>query len=353
MLKRGRTGSFPVSPMVRSSTPLRLALVALVLVACEELPTGPPSGSPPAVRGMTLVSWTRAGYAEASALRAIEEIARLGATHVALVPTGYQRGASASTVEVDPVRTPSLASVESAIGFARARGLQVVVKPHVDLEDGRWRGDIAPADPAAWFESYEDFLVPWADLAQRTGASTFVVGTELAGTIEHEDAWKRIIAAVRARFTGSLLYAASWDEVDRVGFWSCLDGVGVDVYVPVTIRLDPGRLEILARWQPWLARLRRLHQRTGRPVFFTEIGYRSVDGAGMRPYDFQRRGKEDEIEQADLYWAALAATVDQDWIGGVLWWNWRADGAGGPGDADYTIRGKLAAEELAATWSGL
>jgi hypothetical protein len=358
MLRRGGTDVPPRFVMVdlrvhRFSGPCeRTILTALLIVVpgCESLPTGPAEGLPPAMRGITLVDWTAGGYAEPSAATAIASIRATGASQIAIIVTGYQSHAASSQVRADPARSPTPSSVRAAIDAAGRQGLGVVLKPHVDLEDGRWRGSIAPDDPARWFESYQQFLLPWADLAQAGGVETFVVGTELAGTLAHAEAWGQVIARVRKRFDGRILYAASWDEADRVPFWPDLDGVGVDVYVPVAARENPGRLEILARWQPWLARLERLHARARRPIYFTEIGYRSIDGAGMRPYDFQRRAPEDEAEQADLVWAALQAVAGKSWIKGVLWWDWRADGGGGPGDGDYTISGKLAAAELAAAW---
>ena len=131
-----------------------------------------------------------------------------------------------------------------------------------------------------------------------------------------------------------------------------MDGVGVDFYAPVAARPDPGRLEALAGWQPWLDRLRLLHRQAGRPILLTEIGYRSIAGAGMRPYQAGTGGAPDVREQADLYWAALEACGNTPWLEGMYWWDWPADGSGGPTNTDYTPRDKPAARELAACWGG-
>ena len=220
----------------------------------------------------------------------------------------------------------------------------------MDVDDGSWRGRIVPADPKAWFDSYQRFLAPWAELAETEGAAQFFVGTELAGTLRSEAFWRATIQKVRASYRGEVLYAASWDEAQLVPFWGALDLVGVDFYFPVASRRDPGRLEILAGWQPWIDRLDLLHHQTGRRILLTEIGYRSVDGACMHPYDSIAGGRLDVREQADLYWAALQAAAGQDWIAGMYWWDWPADGTGGPANSDYTPNGKPAARELAAAW---
>ena len=116
-------------------------------------------------------------------------------------------------------------------------------------------------------------------------------------------------------------------------FWKSMDLVGVDFYFPVAERRDPGRVEILALWPRWLDRLEHLHRQTGRDILLTEIGYRSVDGAGLNPYVFDGDASVDLEEQGDLYWAALQAVSDKPWITGLFWWNWLADGTG-----DKTIR---------------
>ena len=134
----------------------------------------------------------------------------------------------------------------------------------------------------------------------------------MGGTIEYETHWRRLIDRCRQHFDGPLTYAASWDEADRVEFWDAIDVVGVDAYFPITERADADRSDMLAGWQPWLQHLEALHQSSGRQVLLTEIGYRSIDGAGMHPYRFGDTGPYDPTEQADLYWAALEATGDVD-----------------------------------------
>lgn len=302
------------------------------------------------VRGITLADWTPDGYALPAALSAIEDIAAVGANSVVIVVTAYQAGESASEVLADPRRTPTETSVELAVGRARTAGLRVIIKPHVDLDTGEWRGKISPNDPGAWFESYRAFIDPWAEFAQAQGVSQFVVGTELAGTISYEADWRSLIDGLRSRFSGQLVYAASWDEARLVPFWDALDRVGVDFYAPVTTRRDPGRLEILVGWQHWLERLHLLYKQTNRPIVLTEIGYRSVDGAGLNPFEFGSFSPPDPGEQADLYWAAMQAVGDKSWIEGLYWWNWLADGTGGMGNTDFTPKGKPAQGELSSAW---
>ncbi|MBI1799643.1 MAG: hypothetical protein HYR73_08135 [Candidatus Eisenbacteria bacterium] len=327
-----------------------LLLAAMLACGCERLPTRPAVVSANQVHGVTLVDWTAGGYASASSTNAIDALAQIHANSMAIVITAYQTDRGANEVRSDGPRTPSRAAVRQAIARAQALGLDVALKLHIDLDDGSWRGFIAPTDPVAWFASYQRFMLPWATFAETTGVREFVIGTELASTLGEAERWRETIRMARSAFPGELLYAASWDEAARVPFWRDLDGVGIDFYFPVAKRADPGRFEVLAAWQPILDRLNVLHRQTGKNILLTEIGYRSVAGAGMQPYQGGTSGTLDLAEQGDLYWAALQATADKSWIRGMYWWNWPADGSGGPLNTDYTPRGKTASQELAAAW---
>ena len=326
-------------------------LLALSSMGCEHLPTAPAKSPSGRVRGVTLVDWTRDGYSTAASDSSIAALAATGANTLVLVVTAYQTDPFADSLHVGDPRTPSAGAIRHALASASGRGLSVVIKPHVDLDDGTWRGRIAPLHPPEWFASYQRFILPLAALAESLSAPQFVVGTELAGTLGSRELWHETIARVRTVFSRQVVYAASWDEAGLVPFWSDVDRVGIDFYFPVATRSDPDRLDALAGWQPWLARLEILSAQAGRPILLTEIGYRSVAGAGMRPYETSG-GRLDLAEQADLYWAALEACGGERWLDGMYWWNWPASGAGGSSNTDYTPRGKPAAAELRASWGG-
>ena len=337
---------------IPKSVLLCIAILLTVFPACTDFPTSPGEDCCAPVRGITFVDWTARGYARAVADVELDALLATGANRVVVLVTAYQRDPSDDTVLVDTRRTPLPSAVQRAVERAHAAGAEVAIKLHVDLYDGSWRAFIDPADPDAWFASYGRFVTRWAARAQDWKATQLVLGTELAGTLKHEDRWRALIADARAAYAGELCYAASWDEADRVPFWDALDLVGVDFYYPVSHRPRAERLEILAAWEPWLQRLQRLGEKAGRPVLLTELGYRSVRGAGQEPYAFDDDAPLDLQEQADLYWAALTATSGHSWLRGVYWWNWPATFGGGPDDRDFTPRGKPAQEELISAWRG-
>ncbi len=251
---------------------------------------------------------------------------------------------------MDAALTPTLPAVRQCVEWAIGEGLSLTLKPHVNCDNQSWSEMIDPVNPDAWFESYRAFLLPLATLAETTGATHFIIGTELGSTLKYTRRWQETIRKVRERFSGTITYAASWDEAPRVPFWNELDVIGINFYAPVSNRKQPSREEILAGWQPWLNRLEKLHRQTGKPILFTEIGYRSMDGAGMSPHDFHTYSTIDLGEQADLYWAALQATAKISWFKGMFWWNWLASGEGGEANSDFTPSGKPAQDEIRHAW---
>jgi hypothetical protein len=323
-----------------------------VIDSCDTPFDVPPPSSTMAERGVTVGDWTPWGIAGAAGGECLDDVAEAGANVAVYIVTLRQQEATSSEIESPFPMTPEPDAFRAAAAAARDRGLEVALKLQVDVDDGTWRAHSRPANPATWFEDYGAHVAGWASTARDAGAGVFVIGTELAGTIEHEELWRALIASTRARFSGRILYAASWDEADRVPFWDAVDAVGVDAYFPVADRPDATRMEMLVAWQPWLDRLSSLSRRSERDVVLTELGYRSADGAGMDPAIFAASTVKDSAEQADLYWAALTALEDANFVRGVYWWNFRLPGADASRDTDYTPQGKPAFDVLRAAWRG-
>lgn len=341
-----------------------LAILTCIMVSlgawsgCSEDPAGPAQVRVDFRKGITLADWTVDGYDGCETPEAVMEMADIsasGATWISFIVTGYQSNLRSTTIRSDPLKTPAVASIADAV--SRWQGMHpfdpevtVLLKVHIDVDTGEWRGKIKPSDPVAWFESYKAFLMPYVVQAEFQNVKQLSVGTELAGLVEHEDLWRGLIGEVRKVFSGELVYAASWDEAPMVPFWDALDFVGVNFYAPVATRDPSSRFDLLAGWQPWLDRIRLLHKQTDKNIILTEIGYRSIDGAAQHPYDFERDAAVDMEEQADLYWAAMQAVGDKPWIEGMHWWNWLIDSTPGAEEKDFTPEGKPAQKELIDAW---
>ncbi len=130
-------------------------------------------------RGVNLTAFLPDAYGSETSQRAMLTARSTGTGIVALTPTSYMQSAASDEVFADPEKTPTDASLVAAADRARALGLDVAIKPHVDVQDGTFRGEISPADRGAWFESYGEFVDHYAELAARVDADAFVIGTEL------------------------------------------------------------------------------------------------------------------------------------------------------------------------------
>lgn len=156
----------------------------------------------------------------------LRHLATTGCNFVALVVTWYQSSYMSSKVYPlsrpfaghDPrgtfwrytyvSETPK--SVVRAIRLAHSLGMQVLLKPHVDLinSQGLWRGDIMAV--SGWWDSYSKMLLFWARIAQQEGVEMLSVSCELIGVSRDEQSWRKVIASVRNVYKGKLTAAANW-----------------------------------------------------------------------------------------------------------------------------------------------
>lgn len=308
----------------------------------------------PKVYGFNFPAWNERDYERKTTFHSLRQLRKTGAKWVALTPSWYVDGPRSSAVArwTDPEpgssKTPSDESVRTALSWARRLGLKAVLKPHVDVKTGEFRGSLSPEDEDAWFKSYEEFILHYARLAEEEDCALFVIGTELSSLsgFPQGKRWDRIIALVRDAYSGPLTYAANWDAVHLTPFWERLDYIGVDGYYAVpgtdvnTMRLG---------WAVHRAHLGLLSARWGMPVLFTEIGLSSQAGANMRPWEWKPVAEADTKVQADYLSAFLGEFASQSWFAGLLYWAWEIDPkAGGAGDRSMTVQGKPAAGVLKA-----
>ena len=111
------------------------------------------------------------GYATNSATQAIGAIAGVGANWIQLVPTWNMANKTSNTI--DGTYSVTDAALLGAISGAHAKGLKVLLKPHVDPRDGTPRWQINPSDPAEWFTSYQSMITHYAAIAQQTASRNF------------------------------------------------------------------------------------------------------------------------------------------------------------------------------------
>jgi len=226
----------------------------------------------------------------------------------------------------------------------------VVLKPHLETNNRVWRAELAPTDPVAWFESYKAMMVEYARAAQTAGAEMLCIGTEMNSMIDptkvcsdgktYTEKWVEIIDAVHAVYSGKITYAATYDTVMKVGFWDKVDYIGVDAYIPSSTVNDPTVDQIVDAWvkphfNPWIRDTlyegksvveyyKALSEQYGKQVIFTEVGYKSMDGANRDPGVFGGSGVYDPQEQVDCYEALFKVMENYggQWLAGSFLWSY-------------------------------
>jgi len=347
--------------------------VALVLLAAcggggsSPSPTPAPTVTPPAggagftYNGVTHVSWWHDEYGTPAGTDSRRALAATGASWAGLLATWYMDTKSSTTIAPNPDQSNDDDVVRRAIDEIHALGLKVMLKPHVDVRDGTWRGQITPTDPGRWFLSYSDFMDHYVAIAAEKNVEMICIGTELAtmSGSAYAAQWASLIARIRSRYNGLLTYAANAvdpaDEFTSVSFWGQMDLIGGDVYTPLTDKTNPTRAELVAGWRKnrdghdMVAAYRNVQQAYGKPFVFTEIGYRSGDGANRAPWDWGTTEAADPGEQADCYEAMYEAfSQETSWMKGPFWWAWDVSPPGA-GDTGYNPRGKPA-ESVLRQW---
>lgn len=327
---------------------LLLAAGAVLRLAAAGEPEPPEAPAPPPQGwwGMAIGLYEREARArELPFPPDLEPVAALGGNAVLLPVAWEQRDVEASRIAPGP-STARDATVRRVAAEARGRGLSVALMPMVRLAQApardHWRGVIQPAAPDAWWSSYRRFVAHYAELAARSGVSLLAVGTELSSMSgpAHAPRWRQVARVARARFDGPIAYVANHDALDLRAPFEAVDVVGVSAYFPLTDDLDAPERQLRAAWRRHARRLARLGRETGKPIVLFEVGYPSVDGGAVRPWDYTTGAPIDLEEQRAAYAAFAAATVEARWLRGAFFWTWF--GPGGPHCRYYTPRGKPA-----------
>ncbi|GAC1582158.1 MAG: hypothetical protein NVS3B18_15670 [Candidatus Dormibacteria bacterium] len=236
-----------------------------------------------------------------------------------LIAVATQAGASSDNVSPGADTVTSRRLVH-AIRAARVRGMQVILKPYVDVSGGQWRGTIHPRSVARWFATYDRFILTYANLAEREHVNGLVIGTEMESLAGEADHWRALAAAARRRFGGWITYQANHDGLERISWWDAVDAISVSAYFPLSTNLDATLGDLEGGWQGPLARLRSLATRWQRPLLFGEVGYRTIRGNSSRPWDVELRGSFSVNAQLIAYRAALAVWEHEPAFRGFEWW---------------------------------
>jgi len=299
----------------------------------------------------------------------IQELTKYGVDHIILIPDWFVFPDIHGT-EIKPFFkndgefpnptnwiTPTLSDTEvkEIISKAKQNNIKVVLKPHVDPIDfgmigGSSRGSLSPNNWDIWFESYTDFIIHYANIAEETGVDLLVIGTELdTATMPNNsvaprdatDRWREIITKIRQHYSGPLTYSVSIhgdnSGPSNIKFWDALDFIGVEPYFGVTEKNNATIQEMKQGFDNNLDEyVKPLYEQYGKPVILTETNCYSFNGVNRDPIAaiIQQISTQassvndlplDHQEQADYFEALFQSIESKEWITGIYWWAWYLD----------------------------
>lgn len=328
--------------------------------------------APYAIRGMTIGPIESGlhpglGYGSAAFERSLHETQRMGGNWVSLTPFGRVWDLKSSGVDptFEAPFEENYAAIARAVGQAHARGLKVMLVPHLWVESGGWRAEIDPEGDAGWErwrQSYAAYLLAWAKLAERTGVDLLSLGVELRSwvTTTRAPSFTALIREVRQVYSGPLTYAANWDDVEHTVILGELDVIGINAFFPLADQDGSDVKRLLEGGRQVAARIGELAKAWGKPVLFTEIGYTTRRDPAIKPWEWPDHMKDvqiDQAAQADAYAALIAPHIDQPWFAGCFVWRMYADPDDLSQEAEWGFnpRGKLSElvvrDAFAAHWA--
>lgn len=346
-----------MSPIARRNA----ALVTALLVSGVALanPTNYEPGVDPGV-GYNLVSWFNFGSAGASVWEnAVQSAYDAGFDEVSLSPVRFYNE-STGAIAQSSSQGAELSHIAAGIARGKSLGMRVTVNPFVEPQNfTTWRGFYDPTpgsqQSSTFWSDYQQYLVDVASVAEANGADSMTVGTELRAITRNTGnnaSWNSVINAVDGVFSGTLGYAANWDNYNHpnvaTAIWehSAIDFLGIDSYFQGLVGVgdadtsgaypDPDFIATVENaWNnkldneilPYAAARQ---GGAGLPVEFTEIGYLPYNRTSSTPQG--QSGPLDQDEQNMAFEGLMRALDGRRATGEFLAthiWQWDMPGSSG------------------------
>jgi hypothetical protein len=241
--------------------------------------------------------------------------------------------------------------------YAKARKMKVFLKPHIWFSHGTFTGDFelnSEADWQEWETNYSAYILHYAMLADSINIDMLAIGVELKSFILHRpDFWISLIDSVRQVYSGTITYAANWDNYTNVPFWDKLDLIGIDAYFPLSDQKTPDVEDLKSGWTEHFDAMHNFSLSKNKKVIFTEYGYKSIDYTAFEPWNPVNSGNVNLQAQVNAYEALFQKFWEEDWFDGGFLWKWFEDHetAGGPQNKDYTPQNKPVEDIISIQYS--
>lgn len=251
-------------------------------------------------RGTVFFQMSAGALTKNSTIAELDVVKDLGVDLVAIQFMWQQQNATSSDIRATR-DTPTNADLRYFISEAKKRSLYVLIKPLVVCGGMCQMSSVNPTDPVRWFASYKKLLLPLAQLAQDTSVEALAVGMELQMLSTNptlEPFWNDLILDVRAVYSNQLTYGSNplTNETQNIPFWTQLNSVGIDLYIPMVLNqswaapLTPTRAQMKATFDfVYNLKVRSWFnssdaRKSGVPLAILETGYPSSNRGLQQPW---------------------------------------------------------------------
>ncbi len=301
---------------------------------------------------------------------AVQDVKSLHANWLVLTPSWSVSRTSPLVFSPVPGADPLWADMLDTSNHARASSLSVALFPSVNLPSDQavwWQS--ASRDQAwwdSWFSLYAAFAAYHADLAAKSSAQALILGGDwvtpalpggqVNGTnsgvpTDAETRWENIIADVRQRFSGQVLWAVSYPGglQSTPPFAKNLDGIYLLWFAPLS-GSSVGDLKIAAG-QMLDKDIQPFQKAVGKPVILA-AAFPAADSAAVASLPAQAflqlpgrtQAQLNLQNQADDYQALMMAVNERAWLGGFVSRGYYPPAA--MQDGSDSVHGKPAENEL-------
>jgi hypothetical protein len=223
--------------------------------------------------------------------------------------------------------TPTPARLALLVAAAKAKGLQVEIRPLLDevsLKPG-WRGTIAPTSPSAWFASYQAFLAPYLTMAQANKITAVQISNELQ-SLDPSPLWRGLLTAAKAIYKGEFQFTSNQWPIGMVA--PSGSTFGIDLYK--SYNLPP--TATVAQLQAAMAGAMKVYKTptTYARTTLAEVGIMAQDGAYTYPANVKLFGPPapqvlNPMIQVNWFKAACGL-ARADKMRGIFFWDLRLPG---------------------------
>lgn len=268
------------------------------------------------------------GYGSKLAKESLDTLSTLGINSIAIVPYTYMRDRTKPSFLpiMDHAGSETDESIIATHLQAKDKHLHTLLKPQIWVNNS-WPGDIKMESENDWnsfFDYYYRWIRHYALIAEIYQMDLLCLGVELSeATKEHPEKWKTLLHKIRGIYSGKITYAANWGhEFEELAFATELDYIGINCYYPLSKKKQPNKAELTKGFKRIAQKIKQNSIKTGKPILFTEIGFRSIQAPWIQPHEAHKGQPISQKDQALCYEIALKELEKQPWCVGIFWWKW-------------------------------